>query len=58
MTDCHEMAVGEIYMCEECGLELEVIRECEECGPDAETCECGPCTFVCCGEPLTLREAD
>jgi hypothetical protein len=56
MASCHEMKEGETYVCGECGLELKVITECTECGVDAETCECGPCTFVCCGEPLEVRE--
>ena len=56
MTNCHEMKVGQVYVCEGCGLELKVISECEECGTDPESCECPPCQFVCCGEPLELTE--
>ena len=57
MLHCDEMKLGQIYFCEECGLELEVVNECEEeCG-DQEACECGPCQFVCCDEPLKLKEA-
>lgn len=55
MADCHEMRLGQTYVCEDCGLELKVVAECKECG--AETCSCdAPCTFECCGEPLQLRE--
>jgi hypothetical protein len=55
MADCHEMKLGETYVCGDCGLELKVVAECEECG--AETCGCAaPCTFECCGEPLKLKE--
>jgi hypothetical protein len=44
------------YVCEECGLELQVVKECEECGTSAETCECKEhCRFECCGEPLKLK---
>ena len=56
MTNCHEMKVGQVYGCEDCGLELEVISECDECGTDPESCECPPCQFVCCGEPLELKQ--
>lgn len=56
MTNCHEMELGQVYVCEDCGLALEVVSECEECGTDPDECECPPCQFVCCGEPLTLKE--
>lgn len=55
MANCHEMKLGQVYACEDCGLELKVTEECQECG--AETCGCeAPCTFECCGEPLKLKE--
>jgi hypothetical protein len=55
MADCHEMRLGQVYFCEDCGLALKVVEECEECG--AETCSCeAPCSFECCGEPLKLKQ--
>jgi hypothetical protein len=57
MTNCHEMEMGQVYVCEDCGLELKVVNECEECGTDPESCDCPPCQFICCGEPLELKEA-
>ena len=57
MTNCHEMKLGQVYVCEECGLELKVVKECEECGTSADECGCEePCTFSCCGETLKLKE--
>ncbi len=56
MTNCHEMKLGQVYVCEDCGLELKVVNECKDCGTPADECECPPCTFVCCGEPLKLKE--
>jgi hypothetical protein len=57
MTDCHEMKLGQVYSCEECGIELKVVAECRECG--ADTCGCtAPCTFQCCGEPLELKKEE
>jgi len=57
MANCHEMKLGQVYVCEDCGLELEVVKECKECGTEADTCGCeAPCTFECCGEPLKLKE--
>jgi hypothetical protein len=56
MVECHEMKAGQIYVCEECGLELKVVKECEECGTEDATCGVESCSFVCCGEPLKLKE--
>ncbi len=56
MTDCHDMKKGQVYMCEDCGLELTVTKECEECEDTIEACGCAPCKFICCGEPLALKE--
>jgi len=49
------MREGEVYCCEECGLEIEVV---EECGHDEDEDEerCSIEGFVCCGRPLTLKE--
>jgi len=57
MPTCHEMKKGQIYVCEECGLKLQVIEECDECGTDAQECSCVEhCDFSCCGEEMALQE--
>ena len=60
MVTCHEMKKGEIYACKVCGLELQVIKECDDAGTPAEECGCheddnDPCTFLCCGSPLVKK---
>ncbi len=56
MPRCDEMREGEVYYCEHCGLEIEVIEECShEEGEEAEEA-CRIEDFVCCGEPMSLRE--
>ena len=56
MADCHEMKLGQVYVCEDCGLELQVVKECAECGKPSEECGCAEhCTFECCGKPLALK---
>lgn len=61
MTSCHDMKNGEIYVCNDCGLELQVVKECKEAGTPAEDCAChaegNPCTFSCCGQDLVKRES-
>lgn len=54
MLHCHDMKKGEIYYCEECGLELKVMKECTECC-GSDDCE-ETCKFSCCGEDLKLKE--
>lgn len=56
MARCDEMREGELYCCEQCGLEIQVIEECaHEEGKEAEEI-CRIEDFVCCGGPLTLKE--
>ena len=59
MTSCHDMKEGEIYVCESCGLELKVMKECDDTGTPAEECGCGDdsshCTFTCCGGALKKK---
>ncbi len=59
MLSCHNMKKGEIYVCEECGLELQVVKECKDAGTPAEECGChpkaDPCTFSCCGKDLVKK---
>ena len=38
MANCHAMELGQVYVCGDCGLQLKVVSECEECG--ADTCGC------------------
>ena len=39
---------GQVLCCQTCGVELEVIKDCDS------TCVCN---IVCCGRPMTVREA-
>jgi len=59
MPNCHEMKTGEIYYCEECGIELEVLKQCKDADKPAEECKChpdnDPCTFSCCGMELKKK---
>ncbi|MDZ7700483.1 MAG: hypothetical protein U5R49_27340 [Deltaproteobacteria bacterium] len=59
MVNCHDMKNGDIYVCEDCGLELQVVHECKEAGTSVADCAChesaDPCTFSCCGKPLIKK---
>ena len=59
MPSCNEMKMNEVYVCESCGLELKVVKECSECGTPSqseESCGCAQgCSFDCCGNPMKLR---
>jgi len=56
MPVCSEMKKGDIYVCEECGLEIQIIRECTECGTADSECSDETCDFVCCNQPLELKK--
>ena len=32
MAKCNELKMGQVYICPDCGVELQVVKECAECG--------------------------
>ena len=56
MVNCHEMKKGTVYVCDGCGLELQVMSECKDAGKPAEDCSCAPCMLRCCGKDLELKQ--
>ncbi len=50
MATCAQMKKGEIYACPDCGVELQVIKECADEGK----CAVHQCTLTCCDRPLEL----
>lgn len=55
MLHCHEMKKGQIYACADCGLELQVIGECDSCTSPEGECAHEECKFVCCDKELVLK---
>jgi len=58
MTSCHEMKVGEIYTCPDCGIELKVVKACDESDTSSDSCGCGSGDdqgFTCCGKELKKK---
>ncbi len=55
MPVCREMKKGDVYYCKDCGVEITITKECVDCGKPTSSCECGPCTFVCCDKELELK---
>ena len=53
MSSCSEMKAGEVYVCEDCNLEIKVIRSCADSEEGA--CACAE-SLVCCGGPLVLKQ--
>jgi len=57
MAACNDMKKGEVYVCETCGLELEVLEECncpdDHCDPKTSEGQC--CEFDCCGKPMVRK---
>ena len=52
MTTCVDMKVGQIYVCPECGVELQVVKACGE----SDHPSCGPeeCKLMCCDQEMQL----
>jgi hypothetical protein len=55
------MKQGEIYVCEGCGMELQVVKECEHAGTSADDCGChedgSECAITCCGKELVKKSS-
>jgi hypothetical protein len=49
------MQVGQVYMCEGCGLELQVVKACAD-GTAEGKASCPNCEIICCSEPLKLKQ--
>jgi hypothetical protein len=53
------MKKGEIYVCGDCGLELQVIKECHDSETPADACGChtdeDSCAISCCGMELKKK---
>ena len=60
MPSCHEMKKGEVYVCKDCGLELQVIKECKDAGTSAKGCcshsKGDSCNLSCCGKDLVKKK--
>jgi predicted nucleic acid-binding Zn ribbon protein len=53
MTGCSEMKLGEIYVCQSCGLELQVVKACAD--QEEGACACTE-AIVCCGQPMVAKK--
>jgi hypothetical protein len=51
MAICAQMKKGEIYTCPDCGVELQVIKECADEGK----CATDGCKLTCCDREMELR---
>ncbi len=60
MASCHDMKQGDIYYCKDCGIELQVVKECKNTDIPAEQCACHAegesCSFSCCGSDLVKKK--
>lgn len=55
MARCDQMKVGEVYVCEKCGLEFQVLKECVHQDEMGGPMSCGTAGFTCCGDELKLK---
>jgi hypothetical protein len=55
MARCDQMKVGEIYACDQCGFEFQVIKECVHQDEMEHDGSCEASGFSCCGDELKLK---
>ena len=55
MVHCHDMKEGQVYVCEECGLELKVEKSCTADGKHPKGVSCTRCIHVCCNKDMKLK---
>lgn len=56
MPSRHDTRAGDVYVCDQCGLEVKVVAECKDVGKPEKSCGCEPCAIACCGEELKKRD--
>jgi hypothetical protein len=52
MASCSEVKAGEVYVCENCNLEIQVLKSCAD--DEEAACACAE-SLACCGGPLVLK---
>jgi len=55
MARCDQMKVGEIYVCEQCGFEFQVLKECVHQDEMKHDGSCHEAGCGCCGEEMRLK---
>ncbi len=52
MAICHEMKKGDVYYCESCGLELQVLSTCSCGAGESDACSV---PLQCCGKDMVKK---
>jgi hypothetical protein len=51
---CVDLKLNQVWVCETCGLEIKVVKECDCLQDTSKTCEPDLC-LTCCNKPLKLK---
>ncbi len=51
---CVDFKVGQVWVCETCGLEITIAKGCDCLTEGSGTCKTDDC-LLCCGKPLKLN---
>jgi hypothetical protein len=54
MSCCSELKLNQVWVCEECGLEVKIVKECDCLTEGAKACKVKEC-LICCDKPLKLK---
>lgn len=55
MASCHEMKKGDTYVCNDCGIELQVTKQCKNFGISEEAHDHDTCNFICCEKEMVAK---
>jgi hypothetical protein len=55
MSCCTELKLNQVWVCETCGLEIKIVKECDCLTEGAEACKPSAC-LTCCEKPLKMKK--
>jgi len=55
MSCCADLKLNQVWVCETCGLEIKIVKECDCLQEGATTCKPDDC-LTCCDKPLKIKD--
>ena len=52
VANCYNMKKGDVLVCDACGLEVQVIKDCSCKNGEEDACSA---PMTCCGQPMRFR---
>jgi hypothetical protein len=55
MSCCADLKLNQVWVCETCGLEIKIVKECDCLKEGATTCKPDDC-LTCCDKALKIKD--